>query len=283
MTWQHVSGGKTVDIRVSKVFGALGLLVLGLAPAQAAVSFGNAAVQAQSYNIIGDSSYDIDRQDTDVVDSATPSTLNAAAASNSNTLLNTGFPARPYLESASAVSSGAAFGGADQLTFDFAGSFAQSLAPSSPLLSFANSSNSAQLTYDFTVSALKTLSLVQELTAGSGPQSDFFFSSDLTIRQLFDDGSTTDIFSRGGNSNILLTFSTPLGPGSYRAFLSHNLISSVAATNGLTTAGSLASRINVAFTEPVITAIPEPATWLTLIIGFGLVGGVLRRKALVSG
>lgn len=30
---------------------------------------------------------------------------------------------------------------------------------------------------------------------------------------------------------------------------------------------------------PIVAAVPEPATWLTMLLGFGLIGSVMRRKA----
>jgi hypothetical protein len=33
------------------------------------------------------------------------------------------------------------------------------------------------------------------------------------------------------------------------------------------------------YTELNLSAVPEPAVWLTMIVGFGLVGGTLRRRA----
>jgi hypothetical protein len=257
------------------------MLLLGVAPAAANVSFGNASIQVRSFNVVGDPSYNIDRVDSDAANSSTPTTLAVSAASNSNTLLNSG-PVRPYLESSSSVSSSAAFTAADQFSFGFTGSLAQSLAPST-LASFASSDNSAELAYDFSLSLPKRLNLVQMLDRGNGLPSTLFFSSRLTVLQLLGDGGTSEIFVGGGNTDVLLTLATPLGPGNYRMFLTHNLINSVSSTSASTNSAALDSQISVAFTEPVTGAVPEPATWLSLILGFGLVGVVLRRLSPVPG
>lgn len=35
---------------------------------------------------------------------------------------------------------------------------------------------------------------------------------------------------------------------------------------------------NVRFASPAVAAVPEPATWGTIILGFGLLGGMMRRR-----
>ena len=45
---------------------------------------------------------------------------------------------------------------------------------------------------------------------------------------------------------------------------------------------SAVGRIRVGSAVPVVSAVPEPATWITLMLGFGLVGASLRRRRLHS-
>jgi hypothetical protein len=75
-------------------------------------------------------------------------------------------------------------------------------------------------------------------------------------------------------SPVSLNLTSDVGPNEYwslsnLALDAGNYVLTIQGTN--TGAGSLAG--NVAF-----AAVPEPATWALMILGFGLVGGALRRK-----
>lgn len=252
--------------------GLAALALLAAAPTQATITFVSAELTARAYNIIGDSSYNIDRVDTDSSALAAPGNAIASASSNSNTLLNSGNENRPYLESASSVVNFITFTGANTLTAQFNASQSQSLAPSS-LLSFATTSSGGQLSYSFTVGEAAIIRFSHTLT------SDDSASNDITLRQFLPDSSSQDVFSRSSFGPALVASTFTLDPGTYTLFASSTLISALNSTTGATGSGSMASTYEITFAPFIPTTVPEPASWLTLILGFGLTGIALRQRA----
>ncbi len=88
-------------------------------------------------------------------------------------------------------------------------------------------------------------------------------------------GGATNSFTASFNGNVLDSFSNTAGFGTtVRSFL-------VTAT-GATSTISFALRHDPSYytldNVSVAAAVPEPATWAMMIIGFGVIGGAVRRR-----
>jgi hypothetical protein len=136
-------------------------------------------------------------------------------------------------------------------------------------------SNSGVLNDDFGVLNTTVASAFAEALAGS-------FTQGGGTGYSFAGNSFTGLV--GGSSNIgnLLSFNTTgLSSGTYTKHI---------AFNGLSQFSGLAdynlSPITLDITARItggVGAVPEPSSWIMMIFGFGLVGGVLRRKTQVLG
>jgi len=86
----------------------------------------------------------------------------------------------------------------------------------------------------------------------------------------------------GGGQNIgnLLSFNTTgLSAGTYAKHITFNGLSQY---SGLSDFGLAPITLNITATINGITgAVPEPSSWIMMIVGFGIVGGALRRKSAV--
>lgn len=130
-------------------------------------------------------------------------------------------------------------------------------------------------------------------TVGAGVEySDNFFDIDITENAIIFDGgnfSIGDIFYQiegldfdddPATANVIQSFNStqifgpqanPFGIG--RVTLGPNNLFKLSFANTTGGAGALAS---VTFGPATPGAVPEPATWAMLIVGFGLVGGAMR-------
>ena len=131
--------------------------------------------------------------------------------------------------------------------------------------------NSGSFSTDFGIANLVSLSSFSEALGGSFGQS----------------GGTGYTFSgnpfaglQGGSSDIgnLLVFNTTgIGTGSYGETLTFSGYSAYPGLNNQTLS-SISINI-IARVGPVNGAVPEPASWMMMFLGFGLVGGAMRRKS----
>jgi hypothetical protein len=91
--------------------------------------------------------------------------------------------------------------------------------------------------------------------------------------------SNITTFSNGLNAGSSNTYSMtfdPLAVGAVSDIFTFNFID-------FAPAGSVGARtyqLNLAVSGDVFDPVPEPATWMTMLLGFGLVGSIARRRAL---
>ena len=98
------------------------------------------------------------------------------------------------------------------------------------------------------------------------------FAVDNSVDAIFLNGVA--ITGSGGTFNQWTSFSSI--PGLFSA--GNNVIEFVV-RNSAQASGN-PSGLRVEFLSSNVVAIPEPATWAMMIVGFGLVGGAMRRKAI---
>jgi hypothetical protein len=128
-------------------------------------------------------------------------------------------------------------------------------------------------------------------TAMSGPATLNAFSSSSSLGSFA--GPNEAVISRqGGRSYLTVGGTTGFGAGSvtgfgddFFTFFYFNPAGDVVSTdsNAVSYAvgyGSVLTRsiTSVTTAAPAVAAVPEPATWMMMIGGFGLVGGAMRRK-----
>lgn len=114
-------------------------------------------------------------------------------------------------------------------------------------------------------------SLTFDLT-GFNPASASFsgrFSVDNLVDNITLNG--TPITGSGGSFNIWTAFSGSSGFNAGQNTLTFNV-------RNLAQNGGNPSGLRVEFLESNVTAVPEPATWAMMIMGFGLVGAAARRR-----
>ncbi len=79
----------------------------------------------------------------------------------------------------------------------------------------------------------------------------------------------------GGNTNNYSMTFDPLAVGAVSDIFTFNFID-------FAPAGSVGARtyqLNLALSGDVFDPVPEPASWMTMLLGFGLVGAIARRRA----
>ena len=115
-------------------------------------------------------------------------------------------------------------------------------------------------------------------TARGNGSASFNFDPDVlmfTSGSFSDDGSTFTLGGVPGVGSSIQVDVTPLDGGLQRLILMGELNSS-----GTPEGGNDFARVGGSITlTSVAGAIPEPATWALFILGFGAVGGALRRRA----
>ena len=95
----------------------------------------------------------------------------------------------------------------------------------------------------------------------------------------FADGISTDFYALVDLDAIATAGSPGLGhfPGGSSAYVDPKITINPSLTNLF---NNLSLTINgVGNNTAAVAAVPEPATWLTMILGFGLLGGSMRRRA----
>lgn len=126
-------------------------------------------------------------------------------------------------------------------------------------------------TLDPSSDGLYQYTLTFDLT-GFNPASASFsgrFSVDNLVDNIKLNGAT--ITGSGGSFNFWTAFSGASGFNAGQNTLTFNVRNS--AQNGGNPSG-----LRVEFLDSNVTAVPEPATWGMMIMGFGLVGGAMRRR-----
>lgn len=135
--------------------------------------------------------------------------------------------------------------------------------------------DSLTASYDFVFDGVGNL-LIQvdaDLTSGT-PLSDpqiYILNPDLSLVATDDDG--------GFGLNSFLSVAAPAG--SYILRIGRFDFSLVEAQTNLSNAGSVGDEFVVIFGDgvtDVMTSVPEPATWAFMIVGFGAIGGAMRRQ-----
>lgn len=134
--------------------------------------------------------------------------------------------------------------------------------PNQSLDPFSNGSYNYSLTFDLTGFLPKTGSFTGR------------FAVDNTVRSIVLNGVT--LAATGGSFNRWTSFGATSGFVAGVNTLTFNTVNF--AQNGGNPAG-----LRVEFLSSSIAAVPEPATWAMMILGFGLIGGAVRsRKANVT-
>lgn len=114
-------------------------------------------------------------------------------------------------------------------------------------------------TFDFTNSLAGIYSV---LLGSSTPGTTFSSASLVGI------GGTSGSVSATGSTNVLSLLSGTLNPGSYRFTF-----------GGTAPAGGAAVSGNLTFAT---AAVPEPASWALMLLGFGALGMVIRRRQRIA-
>lgn len=116
----------------------------------------------------------------------------------------------------------------------------------------------------------------------------------------FNDGTITQTFATTSGATYLLTFLYGNNPGgsprsanvsvgnfagtiTSNTGLNYNSFSQLFTATGSSTTLTFASfggsgNAGIALDNVAVTAVPEPASWAMMILGFGLVGGAMRRR-----
>lgn len=257
-------------MRKSLAVTAAIVLLAAAQSAFAGVTIIDATIQAHAYNLIGDSRYNIDgREDKSLVLSS-PWAGSVAASSFANTRMNTGSPFNtyPYL---SGTSSGTTrFSVLDPLSFDFGVTGVQTMAvaPSPGILSYVTANYLGELVLDFAIDEAYQLGWEHDLTAAG--QTLFHF--------LLRDSDGNDLITRSRLGGALFEETLVLNPGSYRMYLTSGLLDSITSAEGAERDNMVDSRQRFSFTTPPVAAVPEPESWLLMLVAFGLTGATLRRR-----
>ena len=136
--------------------------------------------------------------------------------------------------------------------------------------------NSGSFATDFGVANLISLSSFSEMLGGS-------FVQTAGAGYIFAGNTFSGV--QGGSSNIgnLLTFDTTgLSAGTYGKTFTFNGYSAYPGLNNQNLAPitvTITAQVTGGGGTPPTGAVPEPATWTMMILGFGLIGGSMRRKA----
>lgn len=135
--------------------------------------------------------------------------------------------------------------------------------------------DSLTASYDFNFDGVGNLSIQvdADLTSGTplGDPQIFVLNPDLSFVATNDDG--------GAGLNAFLNFATPAG--SYILRIGEFDFTLAEAQSNVSDAGSMGDEFVVIFGDgvtDVVTSVPEPATWAFMIVGFGAVGGAMRRQ-----
>jgi hypothetical protein len=122
--------------------------------------------------------------------------------------------------------------------------------------------------------------IVDRVTSGGGNGSFVGGTSDYTTSF-----SLQGISALGGTligSAQTFNFATPAAPTSYASFTHDVTLSPFAAQfvryTVLATNGANPGLSDISFSSGTVGAVPEPATWAMMLIGFGAVGGTARYR-----
>lgn len=118
--------------------------------------------------------------------------------------------------------------------------------------------------WTFTIAGPATFSLTDDFIVGD----TYFLSGDITGTSTFyvgaNDVRATGTFAAAWLNPAYSKFSAYLGAGTYTFRVTGDGVGGVPASLGL--------RLD--------SAVPEPASWVMLIAGFGLIGATMRRRSL---
>ncbi len=140
----------------------------------------------------------------------------------------------------------------------------------------ALASNSGIVTTDLGISNLLVPSAFAELLGGS-------FTQGGGLGYVFAGNSFANLAAGASNLGNLLSFDTTgLADGTYTKLVTFNGYSRYAGLNDFNLT-PISLNITATVTGNAVPAVPEPATWLMMLFGFGLVGSTLRRGRLAVG
>lgn len=132
-----------------------------------------------------------------------------------------------------------------------------------------------------TVAYINGGSLAQTVTSTAIAGHTYVLTTDFGVRH--DLGNPGSILLSVGGGNSVAAGLVPV-PGSWSTFTA-SYTATVADAGGaitltLASPGGQGDFDNVTLADT--TAVPEPASWALMIVGFGLVGGAVRRRSLAS-
>lgn len=127
-------------------------------------------------------------------------------------------------------------------------------------------------TYDAGADGLYSYSLTFDLTGFQFGSASFSgrFAVDNSVDSITLNGNT--ISGSGGTFSSWSAFSASSGFTSGLNTLTFN-------TRNFAQSGGNPAGLRVEFLQSNAVAVPEPATWALFILGFGLIGGAMRRRA----
>lgn len=295
---------------------AAGLVALG-APVAATVSFGKQEATVSAVNEIGgftvndpaltQQGYDaalagsgstmsvlvqsnriIGRNSASVINSTIAADAISATASITSSIQPPQYAGYPNVASASGVGSVIALSSLTSVTSVFQARAIQQLQPADASV-YATSNNRAVLIQHFSLAAPMEVRFQQPtLTLTSIRTSFSIFEYRPIDPGTLPPGSGpvilnpyVNIFQRDSLSGPIGSFATQLGVGDYYLQIEQGLVQMINGPDAAAADNMGESWVDVGFV-PDGSIVPEPATWLMMLSGFGLIGACARRRGVAA-